>query len=226
MWSYKGDENDNKRVWSKDIPADRKFSFCDKTYYEQCFTNGEPDKHVHYVHRMELVLQQDGNLVLYRHSTHPDSPHAVWDTGTNGNPDGQILWLQNDGSLSLRLWPSNVEIWSSYTGGRGNGPYTVEMPDVGFLTIKDKDSKKIWTADQTMSFCYKNWRMRDRPLLFQKNMCDKTGNTDHMKGEGFYRSQGQYIRSYFYFAKGNNNRYKYLHAFHVLNPDLTYDWRR
>ena len=72
--------------------------------------------------------------------------------------------------MSLRLWPSNREIWSSYTGGRGKGPYKLEMPDVGFLTIRDGDNNKIWTADQTMSFCYKNWQNRDKFLKW--NNCN------------------------------------------------------
>ena len=98
--------------------------------------------------------------------------------------------MQQDGSLSLRLWPRNVEIWSSYTGGRGNGPYTVEMPDVGFLTIKDGDSKKIWTADQTMSFCYKNYRMRDRFYIINDRCDNKIGNPHMNNEEGFYPEDG------------------------------------
>jgi len=96
---------------------------------------------------MELLLQDDGNLVLLRHSTH--GVHVEWETHTHGKGKNVILWLQMDGSLSLRNAETREEYFSSYSGKRSHGPYRVEMPEVGWFKIVDKNGKAVWTADQT-----------------------------------------------------------------------------
>ncbi len=91
--------------------------------------------------RFRLVLQGDGNLVLYKNGTQPlwatgtngSSAHyaalqgdgnfvlystslaALWNSGTPGNP-GAILALQDDGNLVL--YRNGVAIW--HTGTYGN----------------------------------------------------------------------------------------------------------
>merc|ERR1711997_1019194 len=57
------------------------------------------------------------------------------------------LWLQEDGSLSLRDADSNDLVWSSYSGGRGEGPYSFKMPDPGFPVILDSKNHIVWAAD-------------------------------------------------------------------------------
>ena len=99
---------------------------------------------------MELVLQDDSNLVLLRHSTW--GVHVEWETSTWGLGDSNtkvILWLQQDGSLSLRNAHTHEEYFSTWSGGISEGPYSVEMPEVGFLKIVDKHGKAVWAADQT-----------------------------------------------------------------------------
>jgi hypothetical protein len=99
---------------------------------------------------MELLLQDDGNLVLLRHSTwgvHVEWETSTWDLGYYGK--NVILWLQKDGSLSLRNADTHEEYFSTWSGGRSHGPYRVEMPEVGWLKIVDKNGKVVWTADQT-----------------------------------------------------------------------------
>lgn len=64
------------------------------------------------VGNVQLVLQNDGNLVIY------ENGKACWDTGTNGKGGpGYTLWFQPDGNLVLRngfsynsqsLWSSNI----------------------------------------------------------------------------------------------------------------------
>merc|ERR1711878_30821 len=53
------------------------------------------------------------------------------------------LWLQEDGSLSLRKAHDNELVWSSYTGGRGTAPYSFVMPDPGFPMVVDSKNKNI-----------------------------------------------------------------------------------
>ncbi len=55
-----------------------------------------------------LVMQTDGNLVLYSASNTP-----LWNTETQGNP-GAWLALQTDGNLVLYS-ASNTPLWASYT---------------------------------------------------------------------------------------------------------------
>jgi len=57
------------------------------------------------------------------------------------------LWLQEDGSLSLRKAHDNELVWSSYTGGRGTAPYSFVMPDPGFPMVVDSKNNIIWAAD-------------------------------------------------------------------------------
>lgn len=54
--------------------------------------------------------QTDGNFVVYTSASVP-----VWSSGTSGNP-GAWLALQNDGNLVI-YDGSNVAIWNSHTGG-------------------------------------------------------------------------------------------------------------
>lgn len=64
---------------------------------------------------MRLMLQQDGNLVLYGEGG------PIWSTHTQGRAYGRGLWLslQDDGNLVLMS--RNRPIWSSRTaGGRRN----------------------------------------------------------------------------------------------------------
>ena len=58
-----------------------------------------------------LVLQSDGNLVLYN-----GNGSVLWSTGTGGN-SGDNLVVQNDGNVVLYSW-SGVAMWS--TGGSGS----------------------------------------------------------------------------------------------------------
>ena len=96
---------------------------------------------------MELLLQDDGNLLLLRHSS--DGVNVEWETHTSGKGSNTILWLQRDGSLSLRNSNTNELLYTSYSGNRGQGPYRVEMPNPGWLKIVDKNGKAVWSADQT-----------------------------------------------------------------------------
>jgi hypothetical protein len=61
--------------------------------------------------RFALVMQEDGNLVLYR-----TGDRAIWSTRTHGHP-GAILVNQRDGNVVLNA-PGVGTLWSTRTAGR------------------------------------------------------------------------------------------------------------
>ncbi|MFJ6901940.1 hypothetical protein [Streptomyces hokutonensis] len=60
-------------------------------------------------HGWRATLQDDGNFVVYTRSN-----QAVWGSGTEGNP-GSTLWIQDDGNvvvynhLGFPLWGTGTE---------------------------------------------------------------------------------------------------------------------
>ena len=76
---------------------------------------------------MELVLQEDGNIVLYFKDETRNGRKKLWATGTTGKD--LILWLLADGTLSVRK-ENGEELWKTRHGlkGGGKGPYKLEMP--------------------------------------------------------------------------------------------------
>ncbi|HEU4715352.1 MAG TPA: PA14 domain-containing protein, partial [Candidatus Saccharimonadales bacterium] len=58
-----------------------------------------------------LIMQSDGNLVLYNGST------PVWSTGTNGH-SGSYLQVQNDGNLVVYTNYTGTYSWNTETGGQ------------------------------------------------------------------------------------------------------------
>lgn len=84
--------------------------------------------------RYKLVLQGDGNLVLY-------SPtRALWSTGTHGRSPGFFV-LQGDGNLVL-YGADNRPYWASWTQGRGGN--ALYMQGDGNLVLYNAPGKAIW----------------------------------------------------------------------------------
>jgi hypothetical protein len=89
-------------------------------------------------HLAHLILQRDGNLVLYR--TSDDSP--LWSTGTNGQAVTTAAF-QTDGNLVLRDAAGNP-LWSSGTNGWGGD--TLTLQDDGNLVMLAKGNP-VWSSD-------------------------------------------------------------------------------
>jgi hypothetical protein len=87
--------------------------------------------------RFRLVMQNDGNLVLY------DGNSVRWATGTNGR-DVEFCIMQSDGNLVLYLEGSGSATWASNTNGNP-GSYLVVQDD-GNLVIY-KPYHPIWATN-------------------------------------------------------------------------------
>jgi len=88
--------------------------------------------------RFDLVMQTDGNLVLYRNS---DSK-SLWATGTTG---GSRAIMQGDGNF-VRYASSGVPVWASNTAG--NNGATVQLQNDANLVIY-KAGTPIWASRTT-----------------------------------------------------------------------------
>lgn len=85
--------------------------------------------------RFSLVMQGDGNLVLYQGND------ALWHTQTHGQP-GHVAVMQNDGNLVLYT-QDFVPLWNSVTYGHPGS--VLRLQDDGRLVIYDGGSPIWWS---------------------------------------------------------------------------------
>ena len=85
-----------------------------------------------------MILQGDGNLVVYN-----DEDHARWASDTQGQKITKCK-MQKDGNLVMYL-ANNVATWSSNTHGNP-GAYIV-IQDNGNLVIFRKDNQTLWATN-------------------------------------------------------------------------------
>ena len=84
--------------------------------------------------RYKLIMQGDGNLVLY-------SPNrALWSTGTHGRTPG-LFAMQGDGNLVL-YGLDNKPYWASWT--QNTGANALYMQGDGNLVLYNSQSVPIW----------------------------------------------------------------------------------
>jgi DNA-binding beta-propeller fold protein YncE len=96
--------------------------------------------------RWSLIMQFDGNLVLYSSSN-----AAVWDTKTFSRGTGPFrLAVQEDGNLVVyqkgTCSPSDA-LWASHTSGRGQGPYELVLQNDRNVVLYDARRAVIWSTD-------------------------------------------------------------------------------
>jgi Papain-like cysteine protease AvrRpt2 len=84
---------------------------------------------------LQLVLQTDGNLVLY------DSGTAIWASGTNGRAVSQAA-MQADGNLVL-VGPGGV-VWETRTGGHPGARLVLQ--DDGNAVVYGIDGRPLWAT--------------------------------------------------------------------------------
>ncbi|GAB4198769.1 MAG: hypothetical protein Tsb002_33870 [Wenzhouxiangellaceae bacterium] len=91
-----------------------------------------------------LVMQGDGNLVLYRLS---DST-ALWSSQTNGNAGAEAV-MQGDGNLVV--YKNSVALWASNTSG--NPMSFLNMQDDGNLVVYSSSNNALWESDTRQPEC-------------------------------------------------------------------------
>ncbi len=84
--------------------------------------------------RYHLVMQSDGNLVIYANDT------PIWATNTAGRP-GAWLGMQGDGNLVM--YHNGVAVWDSATAG--SGVWLVMQAD-GNLVLYTADNRALWSS--------------------------------------------------------------------------------
>ncbi len=99
--------------------------------------------------KTELVMQRDGNLVLYCLSWDSSGPHrvrAAWSSGTWWVGDGGRALFQYDGNLVVYTDSSNQNAaWSSNTWGHSGS--TLALQDDSNLVIYDLNDYPIWSSN-------------------------------------------------------------------------------
>jgi len=93
-----------------------------------------------------LVMQHDGNLVLYR--SQDFSPHnAAWSTSTHGSGAGCRFVMQEDGNAVVYN-SSNHPVWAAGTNGKGYGPYELVLDDAGHVCLFDGSGHRQWANSE------------------------------------------------------------------------------
>ena len=85
-------------------------------------------------HSYRLIMQGDGNLVLYSGGS------ALWSTKTNGHSGANAV-MQGDGNFVV--YQSGHPLWNSHTEGHGGA--NLDMQDDGNLVIRDSGAA-IWAT--------------------------------------------------------------------------------
>lgn len=84
--------------------------------------------------KYHLILQGDGNLVLY-----PPSGPALWSSATNS---GTLLGMQGDGNLVLYN-ANKVPVWHTGTNGHTNAHFRVQ--DDGNIVVYNTAGQAVWS---------------------------------------------------------------------------------
>jgi hypothetical protein len=91
-------------------------------------------------HDAKLIMQSDGNLVLY--SSRFDPARALWSSNTGGNA-GAYAVMQSDGNFVVYS-SAGKALWQSGTSGN-SGAY-VSLQDDGNLVVYSSSGGALWNA--------------------------------------------------------------------------------
>jgi hypothetical protein len=137
-----------------------------------------------------LVMQSDGNLVLYGEG------HAVWQSKTSGHP-GAILRAQTDGNIVLYAANGTTPLWNTETN---NANRLVIQPD-GNLVARTASNAAAWASGTDIS-----------PTYVSRNSTVLTVG-EQMNGNQYLRSSD---KRYFLLLQPDGNLVLYGPGYHVL----------
>ncbi|MGH9297344.1 MAG: family 43 glycosylhydrolase [Acidimicrobiales bacterium] len=92
--------------------------------------------------RYRLVMQSDGNLVLYWLT------EAAWQTRTSGHA-GAHATMQRDGNLVV--YEGNKPLWSSRSGGNAAAAFTLSVLQDGNVVIDHPGGRQLWSSHSETS---------------------------------------------------------------------------
>ncbi|MGW4384378.1 hypothetical protein [Kitasatospora sp. NPDC004531] len=108
-----------------------------------------------------LVMQGDGNLVLYLVTSGGTRVGVIWSSGTWGHP-GAYAYMQPDGNLVVYKQGSTTDaLWSTGTWGHP-GAYLSQFK--GALTVQGQDHMFLWETNTRESGAVRDggWRPQTR----------------------------------------------------------------
>jgi len=127
---------DSKPVWGSDTSYSTKTS---TKYMGSQLSKGTRLNTNEYLRspdwRYFLVMQSDGNLVLYT----AGHAHALWGSGTDGK-GGKYVTMQNDGNLVI--YSDSKALWGSGTDGKGIGKLSLQSD--GNLVLYNTAERPLW----------------------------------------------------------------------------------
>jgi hypothetical protein len=89
--------------------------------------------------RFQLILQVDGNLVIYDRG---ENNRAIWSSRTNGQAAARAV-MQDDGNFVI-YGPTGNAIWA--TGSSSLNPPILTMQDDGNLVIYEWVEPVLWST--------------------------------------------------------------------------------
>ena len=131
--------------------------------------------------KAELVMQGDGNLVLYEAVT--GGGRVLWATDTWNIPGaaGSRVVMQDDGNLVIYT-PNNQPIWDSGTWKVDAAGACLVVQDDGNLVIYAADGRAVWASDTSLGGL-------GGPQHISNEWHHPNGF--HMAGDGYLTAQGQ-----------------------------------
>jgi len=106
--------------------------------------------------RFTLVMQTDGNLVVYQNSP----SRALWSSGTRGK-GGDVAVMQADGNLVI--YKASGPVWWTHTMGHVNSALAIHTD--GNLVIYDYRNVAMWTSYTQGSQAGLLWMQSDSNLV-------------------------------------------------------------
>lgn len=150
--------------------------------------------------RFYLIMQSDGNLVLYQrqNGTH----HPLWATGTDGHQVDQVS-MQTDGNLVVYN-PGGQALWNSRTPG--NPDSILILQDDGNLVIYAPGNRAIWATNTVVppSPDHEGTTFEQRGNMEFTVKVSRTGIVETERYAGIKKQSGTYIHDFWFSVLDEN----------------------